>query len=102
MEQTGMTHSNAWHRMAFFVLAAVTLPIGFVGAAAGAASNAPRIVGCRIGFDGKYKVGFWTPMWVAVAGDVAKKAFTVEVMTRDSDGVATTVSTSLPTSGGST
>lgn len=64
----------------------------FAPAAAPAASPAPtepKIVDCRLGFHGSYKVGFWTPMWVDVAGsDLA--GLQVEVTVRDSDGVPAT------------
>jgi hypothetical protein len=55
----------------------------------------PRIVDCRIGWAGQYKVGHWTPMWVDVAGDVPA-AMRVEVTLPDPDGVPSTF-TALPT-----
>jgi hypothetical protein len=51
----------------------------------------PNIADCRVGFDGLFKVGHWTPIWVATAGDVASPSkLTIEVTTPDSDGVAVT------------
>ncbi len=58
-------------------------------------ASGPRIVGCRIGWAGQYKVGHWTPMWVDVAGDVPA-SMRVEVTVPDPDGVGTTF-TVLPT-----
>lgn len=55
-------------------------------------ADPPRIAGCRIGFDGSFKVGHWTPVWVDVAGKVAAARPHVEVATVDSDGVEVTVS----------
>ena len=55
------------------------------------AETEPRITECRIGFDGYYKVGYWTPIWVDVAGGVPGESLRVEVTTQDNDGIDVTV-----------
>jgi hypothetical protein len=66
-----------------------------------AENSSPRIADCRIGFDGAFKVGHWTPIWLAASGDVASTRPTVEVTTTDSEGVAMTVAKPVPMEGGS-
>jgi hypothetical protein len=51
----------------------------------------PQIDECRIGFDGTYKVGHWTPVWVKVSGDESATNSIVEVTAIDSDGVDVTI-----------
>lgn len=62
------------------------------------ADASPRIAECRIGFDGVFKVGHWTPVAVAVSGDAAGAALAVEVTAADNDGVPVTVSAPVPNS----
>jgi hypothetical protein len=52
----------------------------------------PRITGCRIGFEGHYKAGYWTPLWVDVDRGRFDGQLTIEAVTIDSDAVPTTVS----------
>ena len=58
----------------------------------------PQIADCRVGFDGQFKVGFWTPIWVTVAGDVAGQPLHIVASTIDSDGIQTSVSAEVETS----
>ncbi|MEX2309279.1 MAG: hypothetical protein WD738_16890 [Pirellulales bacterium] len=81
------------------VLATALVAVPVCGATKG--NDHPRIVDCRVGFDGQFKVGFWTPIWVAVAGDVARRPVRVEATTIDSDGVHVSVSAPLETGGDS-
>lgn len=60
---------------------------------------APRIAGCRVGFDGLFKVGHWTPIWVATEGDESSSPLTVEVTTPDNDGVEVTTAEPVETRG---
>ena len=59
----------------------------------------PQIAECRIGFNGHFKVGFWTPIWVAVSGDVAGRPLRVEATTIDSDGVPVSTAAQVETGG---
>jgi hypothetical protein len=78
------------------ILATIALVAALTAVALAESSDAgPRIVDCRIGWDGQYKVGYWTPMWVDVAGDLPA-ATRVEVTVPDPDGVQSTF-TALPT-----
>ncbi len=64
---------------------------------ANAAEVAPaKIVACRVGIGGQYKVGFWTPVWVDVESAESAPKLLVEVTVNDSDGVATTMPAPLP------
>ena len=56
------------------------------------AEDGPKIAGCHIGFGDQFKVGYWTPIWVDVAGAPRVGELSIEITTNDSDGVATTVS----------
>ncbi len=53
----------------------------------------PQIAECSIGFNGTFKVGHWTPIWVTTAGDMSAGKYAVDVITIDSDGVEVTTST---------
>jgi hypothetical protein len=68
---------------------------------AAAVDAAPRIADCRVGFDGCYKVGYWTPIWVAMSGDVTGSRPIVKIATSDSDGVEVTFTEELPIDGDS-
>ncbi|MEX2093882.1 MAG: hypothetical protein WD971_14445, partial [Pirellulales bacterium] len=61
--------------------------------------ESPRIAQCRIGFDGTFKVGHWTPVWVTTTGNLAAAKATIEATTADSDGVAVTVSVAAESGG---
>ena len=50
---------------------------------------APAISDCRIGFAGLYKVGYWTPVFVDVAGAGHAGDLRIEVMAIDNDGIET-------------
>jgi hypothetical protein len=64
--------------------------------AAAVNQDRPHIDDCRVGFNGVFKVGYWTPLWVTVSGDAAGQTIEIEVATADSDGVETTISTGVP------
>lgn len=55
-------------------------------------SRTPTISDCQVGFDGRYKIGHWTPIRVFVKPGIEVNLCDVEVEAVDSDGVATTVS----------
>jgi hypothetical protein len=65
------------------------------------AADQPQIAECRIGFDSRFKVGCWTPIWVAVSGDVAERPLRVTGTTVDSDGVPVSVSKPVTAQGNS-
>jgi hypothetical protein len=62
-------------------------------AAETAVGDGPRITDCRIGFDNRFKVGFWTPIFVDVSGAAGDKQLALEATTCDNDGIATTTTT---------
>jgi hypothetical protein len=48
------------------------------------------VAGVRLGFEGKYKVGDWTPVWVTLEGGPADAAGRLELTVLDGDGVEAT------------
>lgn len=52
-------------------------------------SDRPQIVGVRLGFNGLYKVGYWTPLEVILKGGAASLDGQIEVTVPDGDGVLT-------------
>ena len=63
------------------------------------AGDAPaKIASVRIGLKDHYKLGFWTPVRVAVSGAGTSSTLSVEVTVVDSDGVPTTAAAPLPPS----
>ena len=58
---------------------------------ASAAQAAPSIDRVELGFDGNYKLGYWTPLAVYVSGTSDAQNGSLEVIVPDSDGVPTRV-----------
>ncbi len=56
----------------------------------------PDIVGIRVGFNGVYKLGCWTPVEVELVGNATPFTGQVTVTVSDSDGVPTTVVSPRP------
>ncbi len=54
------------------------------------ASHGPNIKDVQIGFDGKYRVGHWTPLRITIAGGSEDVRGRLEVTAPDSDGVRVT------------
>lgn len=55
-----------------------------------AADDAPSVDEVRIGFNGWFKVGHWTPIWTTVAGATDTADAAIEITTSDNDGVFVT------------
>jgi len=53
----------------------------------------PQISGLRLGFDGAYKLGYWTQAEVTLVGGDAPETGVVEISVPDADGVPTSVFT---------
>lgn len=60
-----------------------------------AQAPAARIIDCRVGFDGRYKLGFWTPVRVTIEGLGALGDPRLEVLAPDSDGAPAALATPL-------
>jgi hypothetical protein len=58
----------------------------------------PQIGECHVGFDGTFKIGHWTPVWVDVTGRLGDAKLDVELTVVDSDGVELTVAAPAATS----
>ena len=68
--------------------------IGLLGSIRPALAAAPRAVtveDVRVGFDGRYKVGTWTPVWVLVRGGPDGFSGEMHAIVEDENGTATTV-----------
>jgi hypothetical protein len=79
--------------LSLVLLAAATAP------SMAAEVPAATIDDCRIGFDGAFKVGHWTPVWIDVADAAATVKSSVEIIALDNDGVPVTTSRPLTTDG---
>lgn len=53
----------------------------------------PRIAAVRVGFDGHYKVGYWTPVEVTLEGGTQAETGAIELLVADGDGMLTQVRT---------
>jgi hypothetical protein len=78
--------------MAVLMLGAIGVPVE----GDEARSLGPHIASCRIGFDGTYKVGHWTPAHVTLSSQpmLDGQNYAIEVETVDSDGVTTVYTSS--------
>ena len=56
----------------------------------------PGIVGIRIGFEGRYKTGLWTPVEITMRGVGGMENGRLRLIVSDSDGVPCAVATPLP------
>jgi hypothetical protein len=57
-----------------------------------AASDSPRIGALRVGFNGAYKLGCWTPVEVEITAGSTPQTAQLQLIVADSDGVPTRVS----------
>jgi len=83
-----------YSRLTIILIAWVALGhFGLVGhAGAEDITGGPRIESVRIGFDGKYKVGHWTPVWTTIVGGTQSVGGRLELTTPDGDGIRATFS----------
>jgi hypothetical protein len=95
-----MMRTNTFRVLAIFSVL-VGAPLAATGHGATDVAGPPQIAECRVGFGGYFKVGCWSPIWVAVSGDVAGRPLRVEATTSDSDGVRVSVTASVATAGDS-
>lgn len=79
-------------RIVVRALAVVSLLLGSLEAAR-AQTVSPKITGVRIGFDGYFKLGYWTPLEVTIKGGAEALIGRLEVTVPDGDGVPTVIST---------
>lgn len=71
-------------------LLALCLALHAASPGVGLASAAePQIGEVAIGYQGVFKVGHWTPVWVTLTGGSASQTVTLEIQTPDTDGVPT-------------
>lgn len=87
--------SKRLHSM-LFVLAALAVshvPLQVAAAADAEDVKRPQIAAVRVGFEGHYKVGYWTPVEVTLKGGAQAETGGVELLVADGDGVLTQVRT---------
>jgi hypothetical protein len=90
-ETRSMRDRSGW----FLGLRVATLALVTLAATAGtqasAASRAVEVENIRVGFQERYKVGTWTPMWVQLRGGIDGFNGFLEVVAQDEDGTPTTI-----------
>ena len=69
----------------------VAVLAGMAGATASAASRAVDVENIRVGFQERYKVGTWTPVWIQLRGGVDGFNGFLELVAQDEDGTPTTI-----------
>lgn len=79
------------------VLAALVLAFapGIVFAHSGEAAG-PQIKSVSLGFDGRYKVGYWTPVRITLVGGAQPLEARLELMLPDGDGVRSAIADEQP------
>lgn len=71
-------------------------------AARAAAPRAVEVEDCRVGFDGRYKVGSWTPVFVLLRGGPDGFAGEMQAVVEDENGTPTTVRQAVQVAAGGT
>jgi hypothetical protein len=75
--------------ISWFACLVVFCGVGPDPAAAAAGAAGPRIDNIAIGFQGAFKVGYWTPLWITLSAGPAAQSVSLEILTPDTDGVQT-------------
>ncbi len=65
----------------------LAIPWLAVPVAASEAADPPQIEAVQVGFEGTYKLGHWTPVWITVSGVTDPGTIRIELTTADGDGV---------------
>lgn len=78
------------YRSLYLLMLALTCAVLFPSVSLAAPKN-PSIDRVELGFDGNYKLGYWTPLSVKVSGLPDAEHLSLEVIVPDSDGVPTRV-----------
>ncbi len=97
-----MRDRNGWlvglKRASVIVMALAVM----TGASASAASRAVEVENIRVGFQERYKVGTWTPIWIQLRGGIDGFNGFLEVIAQDEDGTPTTIRQVVQVAPGST
>ena len=72
-------------------LALIGALAAMAGSTASAASRAVEVENVRIGFQERYKVGTWTPVWIQLRGGVDGFSGDLELIAQDEDGTPSTI-----------
>ena len=88
LETPAMLDRSGWFQRVGAVVAAF---LAMAGASASAASRAVEVENIRVGFQDRYKVGTWTPVWVQLRGGIDGFNGFLEVVAQDEDGTPTTI-----------
>jgi hypothetical protein len=86
-----MRDRNGWFRRLKGALLVVAALVAMLGGSASAASRAVDVENVRVGFQERYKVGTWTPVWIQLHGGIDGFNGFLEVITQDEDGTPTTI-----------
>ena len=92
------------HRSSLVLILALALAtIGLLGRASQAADPKPvEVENIRVGFEERYKVGSWTPVWVQLRGGLNGFSGIMEVVAPDEDGTSTRMSQPVQVGPGAT
>ena len=86
-----MRDRSGWRGRARWAPAMVAALAAMAGGSALAASRTVEVENIRVGFQERYKVGTWTPVWLQLRGGIDGFAGYLEVDTQDEDGTPTAI-----------
>ncbi len=86
-----MRDRSGWFGRLKGALVVVAAYAAMLGGSASAASRAVEVENIRVGFQERYKVGTWTPVWIQLRGGIDGFNGFLEVVAQDEDGTPTTI-----------
>ena len=101
-ETRAMHDRSGWGWRARAGLLAVAAFATMAGGPASAASRAVEVENIRVGFQERYKVGTWTPVWLQLRGGLDGFNGLLEVIAEDEDGTPTVIRQSVQVAPGGT
>jgi hypothetical protein len=97
-----MRDRNGWLERLKGASMVVAALVAMAGASASAASRAVEVENIRVGFQERYKVGTWTPLWIQLRGGIDGFDGLLQVVAQDEDGTPTTISQRVQVAPGAT
>ena len=86
-----MRDRSGWRCRARLASVVVAAFAAMAGESALAASRAVEVENIRVGFQERYKVGTWTPVWIQLRGGIDGFGGYLEVIAQDEDGTPTVI-----------
>jgi hypothetical protein len=87
-----MRNQNRWGRRTWAVSLIVAVLATLSGSSALADSKKVNVENVRVGFQDRFKVGTWTPVWVQLRGGLEGFEGLMQIVTPDPDGMRTVMS----------